>query len=200
MHGDSTGSSFSARFVKCALALSVALFLSFTHPAAVLAGPVFTATLEGTQEVPPNASTATGEAVFTFNDDLTELSYELSVFGLFNITMAHIHLAPAGVNGPVVLWLYPDGPPAQQIPGETNGLFASRTVTWEDLVGSLLNEPLSALYAEMLAGNTYVNIHTVAYPAGEIRGQISLVPEPATLPMAATGLLMLLMLRRSRHG
>ncbi len=81
-------------------------------------------------------------------------------------------MAPPGQNGGVVVWLYPSAPPPQLIPGRTNGTLATGTITDANLVGSLAGQGLAALLDAMEAGNTYVNVHTTAYPAGEIRGQI----------------------------
>jgi len=88
--------------------------------------------------------------------------------------MAHIHLAAAGVNGPVVLWLYPHAPPAQLIPGLFEGVLANGTRTAANLVGTLAGQDMSALIDAMIAGGAYVNVHTLQYPPGEIRGQIKL--------------------------
>ncbi len=191
-------SSLSMRLVRSVLVTSAALFLSLVFAGKALAGPMFIANLDGAQEVPPNASAATGVATFAFNSTLTELSYELSVFGLFDVTAAHIHLAPAGANGSIVLWLYPGSPPAVQIPGETNGLLAQGTLTAANFVGAWIGRPLTDLLAEMTMGNTYVNVHNVVFPAGEIRGQIRTVSEPKTLAVFALGLLVLVTLRRRR--
>ncbi|EMR04764.1 CHRD domain-containing protein [Cesiribacter andamanensis] len=128
--------------------------------------------LSGDQEVPANASKATGQAIFQLSKDGTELHYKLIVANLDNVLMAHIHVAPAGDNGGVVAWLYPAGPPPNLIPGTTNGILAQGTITSANLVGSLAGMDLSDLVALMLNGNTYVNVHTQQYPGGEIRGQI----------------------------
>jgi hypothetical protein len=89
-----------------------------------------------------------------------------------NIMQAHIHLGPVGVNGPIVLWLYPIAPPAVLIPGRFNGVLAEGDVSATNLVGLLAGHPLSDLIAQMESGNAYVNIHTTQNPMGEIRGQI----------------------------
>jgi hypothetical protein len=114
-----------------------------------------------------------GQAIFRFSADGTELTYKLNVANIENVTQAHIHLAPAvGANGPVVLWLYPSGAPAVLIPGRSNGTLGEGTVTAANLVGLLAGMSLDDLKAKMDAGLTYVNVHTTANPAGEIRGVI----------------------------
>lgn len=128
--------------------------------------------LSGGEEVPPVMTRAQGQAIFQLSKDGTELSYKLIVSNIENVTMAHIHLAPAGVNGPVVAWLYPDGPPPQLIAGRFSGVLAEGTITAANLVGPLLEASLDDLIEAMRAGDTYVNVHTSQYPPGEVRGQI----------------------------
>jgi hypothetical protein len=106
------------------------------------------------------------------NRDGQSISYRLIVANIENVTMAHIHLAPAGVNGPVVVWLYPSTPPAQLIPGRSSGVLATGTFTAENLVGPLAGQSLDALLDAFLGGDLYVNVHTSQYPPGEVRGQI----------------------------
>lgn len=133
----------------------------------------FRAHLSGDQEVPANESIAQGQATFQLSKDGNELSYKLIVANLENMMASHIHIAPAGSNGGVVVWLYPSAPPAAMLPGTTNGILAEGVIKASDLRGSLAGQQLSALIDEMLAGNTYVNVHTMLFPGGEIRGQIS---------------------------
>jgi hypothetical protein len=135
---------------------------------------VFSTQMSGGEEVPAVTTTATGSASFTVSEDGSSISFEVSVNDLYDVSMAHIHLGAAGENGPVVVWLYPDAPPAVPIPGSTTGVLSSGTITAANLVGSLADEELSVLIAAMVAGDTYVNVHTEANPAGEIRGQIAL--------------------------
>ena len=97
-----------------------------------------------------------------------------------NVVAAHIDVGPPGVNGPIVVYLAGPLPPDG---GSSNGLLARGTFTSANFTGPLAGQPMSALIAEILAGNTYVNVRTndgVAPPnqvpgdfaGGEIRGQI----------------------------
>jgi hypothetical protein len=132
----------------------------------------FVAVLSGAEEVPPVDTRARGQASFQLSHDGTELSYRLIVANIENVSMAHIHLAPAGANGPVVAWLYPGGPPPQLIEGRFQGVLAEGTITAGDLVGPLAGATLADLVDELSAGNAYVNVHTSQFPPGEVRGQI----------------------------
>jgi hypothetical protein len=132
----------------------------------------FRAHLSPDQEVHEVDSRATGQAIFQLSKDGTQLSYKLIVANIEDVTMAHIHFAPAGVNGPVVAWLYPSSPPPHLISGRSDGILAEGIITADKLLGPLAGQPLSALIDAMKAGGTYVNVHTTAYPPGEIRGQI----------------------------
>lgn len=132
----------------------------------------FRAHLSGDQEVHYVETNATGQATFQLSRDGESLSYRLIVANIENVRMAHIHLAPAGENGPVVAWLYPPAPPAQVISGRTDGVLQTGIITSENLAGPLKNMELSKLVELMKDGQTYVNVHTDQYPPGEIRGQI----------------------------
>ncbi len=134
----------------------------------------FTAHLSGKAQVPKKIDTkATGTAVFRLSKDGKELSYKLTVRDIDNITMAHIHMAPVNKNGPPVVWLYPSrGMAPQQKPGKFSGILSEGKITAGDLIGPLAGKPLGALMDAIKSGDMYVNVHTVAYPDGEIRGQI----------------------------
>jgi hypothetical protein len=136
--------------------------------------------LSALDEVPPNESLAQGQAIFHLSSDGTQLDYKLIAANIDNVVFAHIHLAPAGVNGPVVAFLFG---PAGAGGGRFSGVLAQGTITADDLIGPLAGQDLTALVDAIRAGNTYVNVHTddgVApagtgpgdLPAGEIRGQI----------------------------
>lgn len=164
----------------------------FILAAASIAGGfnVYNAKMSGEFEVPINNSPAMGKAIFRVSGDGTQIYYKLIVNNIDNVFMSHIHLAAAGQNGPIVVWLYPDTPnppdptpPNSWIPGTFNGKLASGVITADNLVGPLAGAPLSDLISAMQSGNAYVNVHTndfVAptntgpgdFPGGEIRGQI----------------------------
>ena len=136
--------------------------------------------LRAHDEVPANASLAQGQAIFHLSADGTQLEYKLISANIDNVVMAHIHVAPVGVNGPIVAFLFGPVAPAG---GRFSGVLAEGTITADDLIGPLAGQDLTALVDAIRAGNTYVNVHTddgVAppgtgpgdLPAGEIRGQI----------------------------
>jgi len=136
--------------------------------------------LSGREEVPARETNARGNALFELSDDGTTLSYKLIVANINNVVAAHIHVAPAGTNGSVVLFLFGPAPAGG---GRSDGTLAQGTVTAANLIGPLTGQPLSALIDAMRAGNCYVNVHTNDgveptdtgpgdFPGGEIRGQI----------------------------
>ena len=136
--------------------------------------------LNGDGEVPVRLTNAQGQALFKLSDDGTELHSKLIVANINNVVQAHIHLAPPGVNGNIVVFLYGLVPPGG---GRTSGVLAEGTITSANLINDLAGHPLSDLIAAMEAGNAYVNVHTNDgvgavntgpgdFPGGEIRGQI----------------------------
>lgn len=165
-------------FRPLVLRLPVALMMLalVAGPAAAASDTNFVAPLNPGEEVAatPVESKATGVATFKLSADGTELSYRLIAANIENVLMAHIHCAPAGTNGPVVVWLYPAGPPPSLIPGRFQGVLATGTITDANVVQgacagvSTLQDVLEA----MRAGEAYVNVHTSQYPGGEMRGQI----------------------------
>jgi hypothetical protein len=155
-------------FLVCSLALVGVV-------AAQPSGPEnFRAQLNVEEEVPEPVvdGNPRGQAIFQLNRAGTELSYKVIVANIENVTMVHIHLGAVGETGPVVAWLYPDGPPPQEIPGRFDGVLSEGVITSADLFGPLEGADLSDLIDELRAGNAYVNVHTTQNPPGEIRGQI----------------------------
>ena len=126
----------------------------------------FVANLSGGEEVPPVETRGRGQAVIRLSNDGTALQFKLIVAQLGNIVAAHIHCAPAGVNGPVGVTLFSGSPTT------TNGILAHDTVTAPNPANACGWSDLSAVGAAMSSGNTYVNVHTLQNLAGEVRGQI----------------------------
>jgi hypothetical protein len=140
----------------------------------------FVAHLGGGEEVPLRDTNAVGQTIFHLRDDGAALTYKLIVANIDNVVAAHIHLGPAGVNGPVVAFLAGPFAPAG---GRVDGILAEGTITSADLTGPLAGMDLSVLLAAMRTGGAYVNVHTNDgvpptntgpgdFPGGEIRGQI----------------------------
>jgi hypothetical protein len=128
----------------------------------------FVTEMTGAENVPPIQTGAMGDVRLKQNNDGTEMTFTVLVRELSDITLSHIHLGPVGVNGDIVVTFY-DGP---TIPGPFTGVLAEGTITAADLEGPLAGQPLSALVALINADSAYVNVHSVTYPSGEIRGQV----------------------------
>ena len=159
--------------MKRILVLSAALVALATVPAGAT---IFTipVSLDGPQA--GTASPGTGSATLTLDDVANTLNVVMSYSGLLDtVTNAHIHCcSPPGVSSGVII---PFVPPMTT--GATSGSFSNLfTLT-------------PALVAQVESGGAYINIHTGLFPAGEIRGQIAAVPEPATAGLLCAGLLAL---------
>ena len=133
----------------------------------------FTFPANAGQEVPPTDSTATGSCSADLANDASFVSVRCT-HNVGSVTSTHLHVAPPGVDGPVIF----DFPNTSPFSGDV---------------------PLTPrLVADFAAGFLYVNIHSVNYEQGEIRGQlISTVVAPAShehIPTLGEWGLILLML------
>ena len=128
----------------------------------------FSAILSGAEAVPQVKTPAQGKAEFKLSKDGKELTYKLTVTNIENVTAAHIHLGKKGKEGPPLVGLFA-GPKKE---GKFSGVLAEGVITGKDLMGNLMGKPLNALVKLIKSGDTYVNVHTVRYPGGEIRGTI----------------------------
>ncbi|MDA2381663.1 CHRD domain-containing protein [Bacillus cereus] len=129
---------------------------------------MFFAKLRGRNEVPPVETDARGQAFFKLSRDELSLKFKLELFDIENVVVAHLHLGAKGTNGPVVAFLF--GPITNPVSIECATF--TGMITQEDLVGPLADQTLDALVNEIIAGNIYINVHTVQHPNGEIRGQL----------------------------
>ncbi len=121
-------------------------------------GLAFDAALDTTQETTPVISAnGYGSSYINLNASMDTLTYNIQVSGLSGpITMAHIHEGEPNVSGNVLINLTPDITTNNRIIGMKTG--AALT---------------PAIIGKMLALGTYLNVHTAANPAGEVRGQIA---------------------------
>jgi hypothetical protein len=124
----------------------------------------FVATLSGQEEVPPTNSQATGMAEFTITGENAE--YSVNASNIQGVTAGHIHSGGQGENGPIVVTLFKNDSP-------TNEVSETGSITADKLEGPMAGKQLTDLVTAMSNGETYVNIHTEKNPNGEIRGQIS---------------------------
>jgi hypothetical protein len=171
--------------MRKAIALVFAIGLGSTALALAAGQANFGTHLKGRNEVPVRDSQGQGQAIFHVADDGASIDYKLIASNIDNAFMAHIHMAPVGSNGPIVVWLYPSTTPGAGPAGSGrhDGVLAEGTITAANLVGPLAGHPLSDLLSAIESGNGYVNVHTddgVAppntgpgdFPGGEIRGQL----------------------------
>lgn len=144
------------------------------------------ASLDGSQEVPPNASPGTGTGYMTYDDVSNQLSWNITFSDLTaGTTAAHFHgPAAPGVNASPVITI-PLGASLGMTSGVLNGM------------ATLANETQEG---QLLSGLWYINIHTSNFTGGEIRGQVQVVPIPAALWLFGSGLLGLVALARRGKG
>lgn len=110
----------------------------------------FQATLNGSSEVPPNNSTSTGVATLTYDTVAKKFDVVVTYTGIAP-TAGHIHKGAPGVAGGVIF-------------GFTD--VSKSPFTYSSPV--LTNDQKNDLYT----GQYYVNLHSTAFPNGEIRGQL----------------------------
>jgi len=115
--------------------------------------PTIAVTLSPNETYPLPTSTASGSGEITFNLISGGVTGGVTVTGIA-ATLAHIHRGYAGAAGPVIVNFVQN---------------ASNSARWEPQGGALLT---ADQITELLAGKLYVNVHSAAYPQGEIRGQI----------------------------
>jgi hypothetical protein len=124
-------------------------------PEAAQGGHPLDAVLLPGNETPPHATAATGFAHITVNPGHSEVCWEITFSNLSAAaSAAHVHIAPPGVAGPIVI--------PTPVPQVVSGTGTGCIVVTDELAHALSDHPASC----------YVNVHDSVFPAGEIRGQL----------------------------
>ncbi|SDY90935.1 CHRD domain-containing protein [Hymenobacter psychrophilus] len=108
------------------------------------------ATLDNKQAVPTTVSTATGMMTGTFDKTTKVLQYNVTYQGL-SPTMGHLHFGKPGKKGNIAVGF--------------------NDVSKSPITGTVTLQPSTA--DSLMAGQIYVNLHSTAYPGGEIRGNVT---------------------------
>ena len=170
--------------VVTALALAAALFAIPAFGAPV----VYTATLSGAAEAPPNASTGTGTATVTIDAALHTMRVEVTFSGLISLnTNCHIHAATAvpftgtaGVATTLPTFAgFPSGVTGGNYDNTLNMTLAgSYNPAYVTANGGTTASAEAALFQAIADGKAYLNIHSQQFPGGEIRGFLTPAPVP----------------------
>ncbi|HLJ95841.1 MAG TPA: CHRD domain-containing protein, partial [Gemmataceae bacterium] len=135
--------------------------------------PLFTANLNGAQQVPPTNSHATGAASILVNSGQQTITFSGSFSGLQGQPTAfELHEASAGSTGPLAKDANGNNIQLTNLPHATSGTAGAQTFS---INGTFLNQ--------LVAGKFYVELSTTAFSSGEIRGQLAPVSPPFTVTM-----------------
>jgi hypothetical protein len=139
------------------------------------------ATLRGFNETPANSTPATGTFRAIISEDQMSITFELNYSGLVADSLfAHIHLGQKNVAGGVMIFFCDNSnPPHSPRSCPTRGGMVTGTVTAADVIGpaaqGISPSEFSKVIEAIRSGVTYVNVHSVNFPPGEIRGQVRVV-------------------------
>ena len=173
--------NITARCVLLAASLGLAVAALATAPSANAALILFTANLTGLQEVPANASPASGNGTALLDNVANTITVNESWSGLVGpATASHIHTGAVGVNGAVTFAF-------ASVPAATSGSIPQQVFAMT-----------AAQITALTTGGMYMNIHDAVFPGGEIRGQLLAVPEPSTAALLVAAALGMAARRRRR--
>ncbi|QBI04885.1 CHRD domain-containing protein [Pseudoduganella albidiflava] len=193
--------------VTMAACATIALGLATTAANAT----VYTATLSGAIEAPPNESPGTGSVTVDFDIATHTMTIDVTFSGLLApTTAAHIHCCTAapetGTAGVATELPTFTGFPTGVTSGTYSHVFdTSLAATWNpnfvtNFGGGTIAGAEAAFMAGLESGTAYLNLHTEFAPGGEIRGFLQPVPEPATFALLALGAPVVLLAARRRRG
>jgi hypothetical protein len=135
------------------LAVVAAPIVSAVPPSGIHSGRPLAAQLTGAAEVPLGDPDGSGVAKLRLNQGQRTICYRITVADIAPATAAHIHIAPVGAAGPVVVPLTPP----------TAGTSEGCTTVDRMLIKAIRKHP----------ANYYVNVHNAEYPGGAVRGQLA---------------------------
>ena len=186
--------------------LRLSLLAGLIGCVSAFATPIYYVTdLSGANENPANLSAGTGSALVSIDTAAHILTVDVQFSGLSApVTVAHIHccVAPPGNVGVAT-----QTPTFVGFPTATAGVYSN---TFDTTLAGAFNAAFvtanggtpsgaeAALASGLANGQAYLNIHTSAFPAGEIRGFLQPVPEPATLALTGVALVGIAFKRRLR--
>lgn len=133
------------------------------------------AELSGDNEVPAVDSDARGSFVIDVDPDTGVASWSIWLANVQDITQAHIHMGAADANAGVIAFFFDPDDPGFSSP---TSVHFEGSFTVDDLIGALA-EDWAGFDTALDDGNLYVNVHSVANPGGEIRGQIEMIDPSA---------------------
>jgi hypothetical protein len=205
--GDGSGEVMKMKTMFRAAALSLAVAIA---PAAQAYIIVLQGVLSADQVVTAagSVSTASGLAVVTIDTELFTVTTDLTWTGLSGPTdRAHLHDAPEGesLSTPPndrffheILWDAYESPAAFDCPWSSDPQFPFTCLPATGSAHDVLQlsedngygiDPFSAMVEAFVSGGLYLDMHTELYEAGEIRGQLRVVPEPGDLILVCLALL-----------
>ena len=184
-----------------------ALFAAVAMPATAVES-IYTAVLSGSAEAPPNESPATGTATVTIDTGNYTMRVQETFSGLLaENTASHIHCCTTeprtGTAGVATTTPTFTGFPSGVTSGTYDHTFdltdpSSYNSAFITDHGGNASGAFAALVAGLNSGSAYANIHSEMFPAGEIRGFLTLVPEPETYAMLLSGLGLVSLIARRR--
>lgn len=142
------------------------------------------ASLSGAKEIPSVNTSATGHTVVFSQLNGASMRYALAFFGGTNLTSAHLHCGNEGENGPIVVTLFGSGAQATSLssPVQQSGLVLYDSIASGDIESSAVQctgtigyqiANVATLASAIRNGDIYVNVHSLEFPNGLARGQLS---------------------------